>query len=183
LDKSLKPTTTVIYPAKGIEIIDLTVEAIDGTKTNLISFGTGFQLRFRYRASQSIQEVHFGCHIADTTGQRISGGVYPTTPNKGECIKAGEELEILFRFGKGLLPGTYFLGGGIWESQDGGDFLHRVVDYRALKVLHTKAELLIGLCDLTDGAPRLTKEAELEPTTQDPRDQARTASDGIEHDA
>lgn len=164
-EKDLRPLTTVIYESNGVEIVDLSIETSDGTARNLIPFGEGFNLRFRYRASRSFLSLQFGCHIASTSGQRITGAAFPSLTGVGIAIQEGEDWEIVFSFGKGLMPGTYFIGGGLWESQDAGTFLHRVVDYRALKVLPVKANILIGLCDISADAAKLIrqKHGELEP--------------------
>ena len=148
-DPDLEPITTVVHQSEGAEIIDLQIEASDGTARNLIRFGEAFQLRFRYRASHPFAALQFGCHIASTSGQRITGAVFPAMAGEGKAVEAGESWEIVFAFAKGLMPGTYFVGGGIWECHDTGTFVHRVVDYRALKVLATGTDVLIGLCDLS----------------------------------
>jgi lipopolysaccharide transport system ATP-binding protein len=156
-DPDLEPSTTVVHLSEGAEIIDLQIEASDGTPRNLIPFGEEFQLRFRYRATRHFAALQFGCHVASTSGQRITGAVFPALAGKGKTAEAGESWEIVFSFGKGLMPGTYFVGGGIWECHDTGTFVHRVVDYRALKVLATGTDVLIGLCDLS------SRPAELRP--------------------
>ena len=148
-DPDLEPSTTVVHDSEGAEIVDLQIEATDGTPRNLIPFGEGFQLRFRYRASRHFAALQFGCHVASTSGQRITGAVFPALAGEGQAVDAGEHWEIVFPFGKGLMPGTYFVGGGIWQCHDTGTFVHRVVDYRALKVLPTGTDVLIGLCDLS----------------------------------
>jgi len=87
--------------------------------------------------------------VASTSGQRITGGVFPALAGVGKAVQPGDSWEIVFAFNKGLMPGTYFVGGGIWQCDDTGTFVHRVVDYRALKVLPMGTEVLIGLCDLS----------------------------------
>ena len=148
-DPDLEPSTTVVHQNEGAEIVDVQIEASDGQPRNLIPFGEGFQLRFRYQASRRFPALQFGCHVASTSGQRITGAVFPPLAGEGKAVAAGESWEIVFAFGKGLMPGTYFVGGGIWQCHDTGTFVHRVVDYRALKVLPTGTDVLIGLCDLS----------------------------------
>ena len=153
-EPELKPETSVIHTSYGAEITDLQIETDQGQVSNHILFGDPFQLRFRYRASKAFDSLQFGCHVASVSGQRITGAVYPTQTGEGTSIQAGEQWEIVFPFSRGLMPGTYFIGGGIWETQDSGSFIHRVVDYRAIKVMATGAEVLIGLCDLSSGPPQ-----------------------------
>ena len=148
-DPDLEPSTTVVHHSEGAEIVDVQIEASNGDHRNLIPFGEGFQLRFRYHATHSFPALQFGCHVASTSGQRITGGVFPALAGVGKAVQPGDSWEIVFAFNKGLMPGTYFVGGGIWQCHDTGTFVHRVVDYRALKVLPMGTEVLIGLCDLS----------------------------------
>lgn len=155
LDPDLTSSTMVVHTSYGAEILDAQVEAADGQARNLIPFGEGFQLRFRYRAEQDLEALQFGCHVASTSGLRITGGVCPPGNGEGRNVRAGESWEILFRFSKGVMPGTYFVGGGIWQCNDTGTFVHRVVDYRVFKVLPSRNRVLIGLCDLSAGPPEM----------------------------
>jgi len=142
------PSTRVIYPCRGAEILNIQVETLAGEPAESLPWGAGFQLRFSYRADSPVSGLACGCNIAGVTGQRITGQVVPLSTK-------GPQWQVLFRFRSGLYPGTYFVGGGIWQEHNRGQFLHRVVDYLSFQVITTTPLTPVGLCDLSDGAQTL----------------------------
>ena len=153
LDPSLQPESSVSYEAKGVEIIDVEVITEADEVVNVLPLDTPFAIRFHYRCSRALEQLHFGCHIASLTGTRISGHKYPAESSSHARLVAGQQFTITFPFKEGLIPGTYFIGGGIWSEQQAG-FLHRVIDYRALRILASRSTAGIGLCDLSKGPAR-----------------------------
>ena len=149
-DPNLIPQSREIYPSEGIMIESVTVEYPDGRECNQITFGAAFQLRFKYRATSDHkpQPIRCGCHIANNQGLRITGQAFPLS---GEFFspKAGTQWDMVFSFGAGLLPGVYFVGGGIWPADQPGAFLHRVVDFCAMRILSNPDSTPSGICDLS----------------------------------
>ena len=149
-DPNLIPQSREIYPSEGIMIESVTVEYPDGRECNQINFGTAFQLRFKYRATSDHkpQPIRCGCHIANNQGLRITGQAFPLS---GEFFspKAETQWDMVFSFGAGLLPGVYFVGGGIWPADQPGAFLHRVVDFCAMRILSNPDSTPSGICDLS----------------------------------
>jgi len=141
-------STRVIYPCRGAEILQISVETFGGEPTERVAWGEGFQLRFSYRADEPLSNLGCGCNIAAVSGQRITGQVAAVST-------AEQQWQMLFRFRAGLLPGTYFVGGGIWQEPRSGQFLHRVVDYLSFRVIATTPLTPVGVCDLSDGATQL----------------------------
>ena len=149
-DPNLIPQSREIYPSEGIMIESVTVEHPDGRECNQITFGAAFQLRFKYRATSDHkpQPIRCGCHIANNQGLRITGQAFPLS---GEFFspKAETQWDMVFSFGAGLLPGVYFVGGGIWPADQPGAFLHRVVDFCAMRILSNPDSTPSGICDLS----------------------------------
>lgn len=149
-DPNLIPQSREIYPSEGIMIESVTVEYPDGRECNQITFGAAFQLRFKYRATSDHkpQPIRCGCHIANNQGLRITGQAFPLS---GEFFspKAETQWDMVFSFGAGLLPGVYFVGGGIWPADQPGAFLHRVVDFCAMRILSNPDSTPSGICDLS----------------------------------
>ena len=56
------------------------------------------------------------------TGQR-----YPEEGRYVESLSAGNKFRVVFGFKMVLLPGVYFVGGGVWSSQE-PTCCHRVLD-------------------------------------------------------
>lgn len=176
-DPHLQPQSTEVYPAHGAQIIDAWIEraragggnSAAGEPVNVLPFAEDFVVCFRYSASTTLHQVSLACHIASHTGQRISGQSLPTSvgsPGNPELLTltAGEEWTVRYPFKGGLWPGLYFIGGGIvtfaspeGEASPGKSFVHRVVDYRALRILDQEPVNVIGSCALQNGSPILTR--------------------------
>jgi lipopolysaccharide transport system ATP-binding protein len=158
IDTTLVPKSREIYASKGVEIQSIRIETPDGQPLNQIPFRAAFQLRFRYKASPElpVQELRCGCHIASTQGLRVTGQAFPL-PGDSFTTEPGQSWELVFSFGPGLLPGLYFVGGGVWPADHPGQFLHRVVDYTAFRILASPESTPAGLCDLSAGPAELIR--------------------------
>ncbi|QPN60958.1 ABC transporter ATP-binding protein [Synechococcus sp. CBW1002] len=160
-DPSLLPQSSEIYPSHGARIIDAWIETLEGQRANVLPFGEGFALCFSYHADTDLQGLSFACHLASHTGQRISGQVFPehqtaAMTQPGLAWSAGSAWSLRFTFQGGLWPGLYFAGGGIFTLHgQGKSFVHRVVDYRALRVVEAGATTVIGACRLQRDPPEL----------------------------
>lgn len=165
-DPELKPESTEVYPEHGARIRDVRITDLDGQALNVLPFRQDFAITFDYEAQQDLVNVTLACHIASHTGQRI-GGQSLRLQDGRSCadglaespmhpIPAGSRWSCCFRFRGGLWPGLYFIGGGILQqSEQGRTFLHRVVDFRALKVVETSYVNVIGACNLELSAPEI----------------------------
>ena len=149
-DSNLIPKSSLTYKAHGVSIESVEVLDQGGKPANLIPVSQGFSLRFTYRSQKRLMDLQVACNIANQTGLRITGQQHPL----GKC-DSNEAFTITFHFNKGLLPGLYFIGGGIWHSDRPGNYLHRVVDTCALRVTSNTPTKSFGLCDLRSEAPTL----------------------------
>ena len=157
-DPNLIPQSSEIYPSHGGRITDAWIELQTGEPVNVLPFGEGFVVVFCYSADQALNRVALACHLASHTGQRISGQTLPEEagPHAGGQIEAelpaSSNWQVRFFFRGGLWPGLYFIGGGIlsYAGQE-RNFVHRVVDFRALRVLEERPIQMIGACSLQSG--------------------------------
>ena len=148
-----KPPTALSYQAHGAAITSVALERWDGLATDQISFDEGFRIRFSYQAEQNLEGIQCGCHIADPSGRRYTGQVHPSNPQGLKTVAAGDSWEIIFSFRSGLLPGVYFVGGGIWGCEYSQTYIHRVVDWLAFRIVASDGVPRVGTCDLTAEAP------------------------------
>ena len=149
-DPHLIPSSSMSYEARGIHIDKVEVLNQDGVPANLIPMKQGFSLRFTYSAKTPLKDLSFACNISNQTGIRITGQHHP-----GPNCHGDETFTMTFHFKSGLLPGLYFIGGGIWHSEQRGEFLHRVVDACALRIISDEPLKSFGLCDLSADCPTL----------------------------
>ncbi|MCT0224989.1 ABC transporter ATP-binding protein [Synechococcus sp. CS-1328] len=169
-DASLQPQSTEVYPSHGARITEAWFETLEGQRANVLPFGEGFALCFDYAADTDLEGVCFACHLASHTGQRISGQMYPEHPNQpslsgSTSYPTGHHWSLRFSFQGGLWPGLYFAGGGILtHHRQGRSFIHRVVDYRALRVVEAEQVQVIGACSLQLAPPELMTDEPVRPS-------------------
>lgn len=165
-DPELQPESTEVYPEHGARICDVRITDLDGEALNVLPFRQDFAITFDYEAQQDLVNVTLACHIASHTGQRIGGQSLRLQDGRTcadglaaspmHAIPAGSRWSCCFRFRGGLWPGLYFIGGGILQQSEAGrTFLHRVVDFRALKVVETSYVNVIGACNLELRPPEI----------------------------
>ena len=153
LDPQLKPQSTEIYPSHGAQITDAWIENSRGETVNVLPSDEPFTVVIRYQADSDLQGVSFACNLARTTGQRITGQTYASQHKLD--LRAGSEWEIRFSFLPGLWPDLYFLSSSILrEDASGRHFVHRVVDYRALRITSLTPASPIGACNLQKAPPQ-----------------------------
>jgi len=152
-EDALIPTTREIYPHGELEIVKLDLRSPQGFTTQSLQQNTPLELVFRYRVHRTLSAAWFGCHIATTEGQRLTGQ---------RCFQSdlarfdkGDEFEVSFFFHGALMEGTYFVGGGSWSSEGADGWIHRVVDGIAIRI-HAKHQSSFGSCDLMAEKPQLT---------------------------
>ena len=150
LDPHLQPSSSLSYEARGIQIEHVEVLNRNGEPANILSMEQPFSLRFHYRAETRLSDLEAACNIANHTGVRITGQLHAVP----EC-QAGEMFSLTFHFRAGLLPGLYFVGGGIWQRDQPKQFLHRVVDICALRITSETPARSFGFCDLQAAPPSL----------------------------
>lgn len=152
LDSSLQPQSTEIYPSHGARIMGAWIENSCGDVVNVLPSDKPFSVRIRYKADCDLSGISFACNLARTTGQRITGQTYANQTKLD--LTAGSEWEIRFFFMAGLWPDVYFLSSSILrEDESGRHFVHRVIDYRALRITTNETNTPIGACNLQQRPP------------------------------
>jgi lipopolysaccharide transport system ATP-binding protein len=151
-DPLLCPQSTEMYPSHGAEIRDASFRMMDGTAANVLPIGQDFKVVVSYEASEDLRDLTFVCTLANVTGQRITGQTCPSLiggPSGVASCEAGQRWTITFSFQGNLWPGMYFLVCGILQDATSGrTFIHRAIDYRALRVLEGKPKQVIGTCNM-----------------------------------
>jgi len=160
-DSTLVPHTTEIYPSNGGEIIDCWIESTSGERVNVLGFAEPFIIVFSYAANTHLKSIGMACHIASHTGLRVTGQTLPpcisSTPGHHiEKIDAGSRWQVRYAFNGSFWPGVYFVGGGMVTCQNGmSEFIHRVIDYRAFRILASGAISVIGTASLQARPPEI----------------------------
>ena len=150
LDPILIPGSKISYEANGIRIKQVTVLNNNGHPANVFPMQQSFSLKFDYLAELDLNQLELACNISNHTGIRITG-----QQHSGPECKRGDAFSMTFHFQGGLLPGLYFIGGGIWHREHPKQFLHRVIDTCALRITSDTPPKSFGFCNLQASSPSL----------------------------
>ena len=153
-DPGLTPKTTEIYPIQGAEILSFKIFDNDRRPVNILQPGGIYQFEVSGRFLADGEGIYFAIHIRTVSGIMITGQRYPEVGNLVGHVQAGESFRIKYEFNMNLLPGAYFVGGGVWSNQE-PTCLHRVMDALMFRVSPNQKVLSFGYVDASAREPVL----------------------------
>jgi lipopolysaccharide transport system ATP-binding protein len=154
IDSNLIPESTQVYPVQGAEILSFRILDMDGHPTNLLKLKEDYQFEVSGHFLQDVENVYFGLHIRTIKGAGITGQRYPKDGKFIERVKAGENFRITYGFKMVMLPGTYFVSGGVWSAHE-PNCLHRIMDAMMFRILPEKNTISTGYFDAASMDPVL----------------------------
>ena len=156
-DSGLVPETTISYPIQGAEIESIVIKDEDGNVVNILQFGKDYIFEISGTFLNFFSSVYFGIHIRNISGAVVSGQRYPEEGVYVKDVNVESRFCVKFSFGMNLLPGVYFVGGGIWSDQEPG-CLHRMLDVLMFRVITVEKRGTFGYVDLASDKPKLILE-------------------------
>lgn len=153
-DPSLVPETTTIYPVQGAEIESIKIFDANGQGVNVLQPGGSYRFVVSGRFLTSLSAVYFGIHIKSISGVVVTGQRHPEEGKSIEQIDAGKSFRIEFAFRMDVLPGAYFVGGGIWSSAE-QNCAHRILDAIMFRVVPKSRSVSFGYVDMTIDEPNV----------------------------
>jgi lipopolysaccharide transport system ATP-binding protein len=153
-DPGLVPETTEVYPVQGAEILSFQILNMDGHPVNVLSPGQEYSFETSGKFLSNRAGIYFGIHIRSISGLVITGQVYPETGKHIEQVQDGQSFRITYGFKISLLPGVYFVGGGIWSIYE-PNCLHRIVDALMFRVSPHQMPNSFGYVDVSSRRPHL----------------------------
>lgn len=154
-DPGLIPQTTEVYPIQGAEINSFRILDRNGNSINILSPGQEFQIEVCGRFLSDNDKIYFGLHIRSISGTVITGQRHPEHGKYlGQVVHAGEQFRITYTFKMMLVPGTYFVGGGVWSLNEPG-CLHRILDALMFRVSSPLKMNTLGYVDASITEPVL----------------------------
>lgn len=153
-DACLVPETTIIYPVQGAEIDSIQILNTKGKVVNILQPGGSYQFVVSGRFLSNFAGVFFGIHIRSISGVVITGQRYPEEGKFAEHIDAGKLFKISFHFRMDVLPGVYFVGSGIWSSQE-PNCAHRILDAIMFRVVPLSRPISFGYVDISTNVPNI----------------------------
>jgi len=145
-DPDLVPESTTSYPKLGAEITNFWMTDTTGRPMNVFGKTQRFQISYEVRFDKAARGVHFGVHIRTTTGVVVTGQRFPELGHSLPLVEGGKGFRLVFQFATTLLPGVYFVGGGVWND-DEPQCLHRVIDVLMFRVVGEQGNSPFGLFD------------------------------------
>lgn len=153
-DLGLVPDSTQVYPQQGAEIHSFRILDHDGQVVNILHPGKDYSVEVSGHLLADVKNVFFSFHIRSISGTVITGQRYPEEGKVIEHAKSGANFQATFGLKMALLPGVYFVGGGVWSNQE-PTCLHRILDALMFRVLSTGPKRSFGLCELESSLPSL----------------------------
>ncbi len=145
-DPGLVPESTTLYPKSGASISNLQMTDVEGRRVNVLGRTQRFHLSYEVDFAKGASGVHFGVHIRTMTGLVVTGQRFPESGRTLQLVEAGKRVRLVFQFDTKLLPGVYFVGGGVW-NEDEPQCLHRVIDGLMFRVVEEQGNSSFGLFD------------------------------------
>lgn len=155
-DPNLISQSTVIYESKGATIRDLKIINSRRKPVNTLEMGREYTYRYTVDFAQNATRVGFGMLIKTVNGVQLSGGTTSLDENlQIKQVKAGQTIEVSFKFICNLAPGTYFSNAGCMADIDGEqNYLHRILDGLTFHVAFEKNVTATGLVNLLSETPQ-----------------------------
>ncbi len=137
------------YKNYDVEIHDVHMRTLDGTRVNALVTGEEYIYSYRVRFHMDAEEVVLGARFKTIRGLLVSG----MNSLKAEKIipkaRKGEEYLMECKFMCNLLAGTYFTNAGVSSHREDKFFyLNRIVDAYAFKVQKNPEDPKIGIANL-----------------------------------
>lgn len=154
-DPGLTPETTEAYPVQGAEILSFRMLDLTGRIVNVIYPGEECQIEICGRFLSASDRIYFGVHIRSISGLVITGQRHPEHGKVLErFVHAGENFCITYAFKMTLVPGVYFVGGGVWSLNE-PNCLHRITDALMFRIMPTQDSYALGVVDTASIKPSL----------------------------
>ncbi|MCY1272656.1 Vitamin B12 import ATP-binding protein BtuD [compost metagenome] len=147
-DPNLIPETTTIYPEQGARIKRIAIHDCNGDAVNILEPMKKYRIVSEGDFSEDLERLFFGIHIRSISGAVISGQRHPEDGKYIDRSQAGKRFRVEFSFNMNLLPGTYFVGGGVW-SENSASCAHRILDAIMFRVQSSGPQNAFGYCNLT----------------------------------
>lgn len=148
-DPSLQSESKTEYSSKGVRIIDSHITTLTGDRVNCLVRGERYRYKYEVEFDADAYSVAFGMYIKNTTGTGLGGGSTEATPHlRLESVEGPSRHFVSFEFTCALTSGVYFTNSGAYGAAgEGRDFLHRVLDAVAFRVLPETGAIAYGPAD------------------------------------
>lgn len=148
----------VKYDNTHLDIYDICIKTMDGKKVNALVMHERYKYCYKLKFKDEFFNIGFGMQIHTEKGIVISGcGSRQCVPEQViEHVKAGNIIEIEWRFDCLMQQGLYYTNTGVNHFHEGQrEFINRITDAFVFKVLPLKS-CSGGLVSLHHTPPSIT---------------------------
>lgn len=161
-DRNLLPETTQNYPIQGAKIEEFQISNLEGEVVNCLLPDHCYNFKVTGIFTEDRENIYFGLQIRSTSGLVVSGQRFPEEGRSLNLATKGQRFQLICNFKMSLIPGVYFIGGGVWSLQE-PNCLHRILDAAMFRILPQKQTGALGFVDLSAQEPRLIIEESGQP--------------------
>jgi len=158
-DPNIKPISTKTYPAHGAWIDSVKAVDVNGDEINILEPNEPIVIEVQWQSQDISVDLNIICSLHRHDGVTISGQsfVCPAT----DASTSHARWKVIFQWDGRLWPGVYLLTAAIRECNGARNYVHRIVDAAALRVLPKLKQPAIGTCNLALTEARSERMSEL----------------------
>jgi lipopolysaccharide transport system ATP-binding protein len=153
-DAGMVPESTTVYPEQGARIDAFEVFDKEGRRCNVLKAGGEYDIVMRGKLTDAVSRVFFAMHIRTVSGVVITGQRFPDEGKYFDCEGAEREFRVTFSCKMVMLPGVYFVGGGVWSESE-PTLCHRILDASMFRVVSDQGARSFGYMDVSINEPAL----------------------------
>lgn len=153
-DAGLIPDTTTVYPEQGARIDSIEIIDKDGRVSNVLKPGQDYDIVMSGVLEKEASRVFIAVHIRSISGVVITGQRFPEEGRYLEREGNEQSFKIRFSFKMVMLPGVYFVGGGVWSDNE-QSCCHRILDALMFRLISEKKVRSFGYMDASINEPTL----------------------------
>lgn len=153
-DPGMVPESTTIYPEQGARIDTFEIFDKQGRRCNVLKAGGDYNIVMTGELKESVSRVFFATHVRTVSGVVITGQRFPDEGKYFECDGTDRAFKVTFSFKMVMLPGVYFVGGGVWSESE-PTLCHRILDALMFRLVSDQGARSFGYMDASNNEPAL----------------------------
>ncbi|WP_426234013.1 ABC transporter ATP-binding protein [Pseudomonas sp. TWP3-2] len=153
-DAGMVPESTTVYPEQGARIDSFEIFDKEGRRCNVLKAGGEYDIVMRGILTEAVSRIFLAMHVRTVSGVVVTGQRYPDEGKYFDCEGDSREFRIAFSIKMVMLPGVYFVGGGVWSESE-PTLCHRILDALMFRVVSDQGARSFGYMDASINEPAL----------------------------
>ncbi|QXI16356.1 ABC transporter ATP-binding protein [Pseudomonas hamedanensis] len=153
-DPGMVPESTTIYPEQGARIDTFEIFDKQGRRCNVLKAGADYDIVMTGELKESVSRVFFATHVRTVSGVVVTGQRFPDEGKYFDFDSADRAFKVTFSFKMVMLPGVYFVGGGVWSEHE-PTLCHRILDALMFRLVSDRGARSFGYMDASNNEPAI----------------------------